>query len=179
MSLGYFEIGSQRPTSIPSLDTLMISPFAAMPGMPSVTTKEAFFISILRSKGCLNKGVPLNEGVPLNSDANRLGSVGRVGSCAYTRYNASRGLNRKKSALSILPGVTRTLRLHPLLMPRSAQYAEGAAHFTRTTHPPPPNIPAYSSTWCAASPSSMSRTSSNSTAVLLPVMMCTTLPAEM
>ena len=79
MSLGYFEIGSQRPMSIPSLDTLMISPFAAMPGMPSVTTKEAFFISILRSKGCLNKGVPLNEGVPLNSDANRWVRIGRVG----------------------------------------------------------------------------------------------------
>ena len=55
MSLGYFDIGSQRATSIPSSDTLMISPFAAMPGMPSVTRKEAFFISILRSKGCSPK----------------------------------------------------------------------------------------------------------------------------
>ncbi len=46
-----------------------------------------------------------------------------------------------------------------------------------------PNIPEYSSTWSAASSSSMSRTSSNNTAgpsepVPLPVMTWTTLPAE-
>ena len=44
MSLGYFEIDSQRPMSMRSSDTLMISPFAAMPGMLSVTRKEAFFM---------------------------------------------------------------------------------------------------------------------------------------
>ena len=73
MILGYFDIGSQRATSIPSSDTLIISPFAAIPGMPFVTRKEAFFILSLRSKGCLNKGVPLN------SDANRRVRIGRVG----------------------------------------------------------------------------------------------------
>ena len=51
MSLGYSEIDSQRPMSMPSSDTLMISPFAAMPGMPSVTRKAAFFMSSLRRKG--------------------------------------------------------------------------------------------------------------------------------
>ena len=50
MSLGYFEIDSQRPMTIPSSDTFMISPSAAMPGMPSVTRKEAFFISGLEAK---------------------------------------------------------------------------------------------------------------------------------
>ena len=55
MSWGYFEIDSQRPTSMPFSDTLMISPFAAMPGMLFVTRKEAFFMANLRSQGCSPK----------------------------------------------------------------------------------------------------------------------------
>ncbi len=55
MSLIYFDIGSQRPMRMPSSDTLITSPFAAMPGMPSVTRKEAFSMSSLRRKGCSPK----------------------------------------------------------------------------------------------------------------------------
>ena len=43
MSWGYFDIGSQRPTSMPFSSILMISPFAAIPGMPRVTKKEPIF----------------------------------------------------------------------------------------------------------------------------------------
>ena len=55
MSWMYFDMGSQRPMSMPSSYTLMISPFAAMLGMLSVTRKEAFSMSSLRSKGCSPK----------------------------------------------------------------------------------------------------------------------------
>ncbi len=45
MSWGYFDIDSQRPTKMRWSDTLMISSFAAIPGIPLVTRKEAFFMA--------------------------------------------------------------------------------------------------------------------------------------
>ena len=100
MSSGYLEIGSQRPMCMPSSETLMISPFAAKPGMPSVTRKEAFSMSRLRSKGCSPK---------LGRQQMRQNWPGGV----RTFHDTIRGLNSTHSRPLIPCSATGKRLLHP------------------------------------------------------------------